>query len=201
VQAISNLDDAEKAIRAAWRKFNYCRNASSCTDPLYNPTSDTQYVPGTGTDAAYRRYEQSVGYPSVGVYSDLFGAVILPSWKFDAWLALAGQKSEIDTDLFTYIGMPRPDGTFERGIIDRSGIAVTGHIYSRYLIHAEEFGDPVGPEVTLATGQRMQEFDGGEIYWKDGVGAFALKSGAVLDEWKAEGGYSGTLGFPVAELF
>jgi len=40
-------------------------------------------------------------------------------------------------------------------------------------------------------------FEGGRIYWKSGVGAFALR-GAVLDAYLAEGGPSGPLGFPTS---
>lgn len=204
-QLVVDFTEAEAAIRAAWRTFNYCPNSSACIGHPYQATSELAFVPGSSDEAVFQRYEQSLGYPSVVVFSELFGAVVLESWEFDAWLGLSGQTAEDGSDLFEYIGMPRPEGGFERGVIDRLGIAVTGHIYSRYVIYEDEFGSPVSPETDVFATDgtvlgRIQAFDHGEIYWKDGVGAFAIPHGEVMDAWKANGGPTGELGFPIAEV-
>ncbi len=203
VQPIVDTSEAAAEIKAAWRRFQHCQNASACTGYPFDPTSEVLMVPNSDDTAAYRRYEEAPGLKYTVVYSEMFGAVVLASDVFDTWLSLSSRTSATGENLFKYIGMPRPDGTFERGMITSdTHLVVSGDIYARYLELNDDFdfGPPEGDEISEAGG-RSQKFKNGEIYWKAGLGAFGLREGDVLDRWKALGGAGGPLGFPVTKVY
>ena len=75
---------------------------------------------------------------------------------------------------------------------------VTGEIRAKYDAINCAPGLPTSKQVRIAGGQR-QKFEGGTIYFKDGIGAHML-SGDVLGFYRDRGGPSGSLGFPTSDV-
>ena len=115
----------------------------------------------------------------------------------------------------TSISKPVPGGArqrFESGAIYRNGehdvtVWLKGAIYDEYLIAGGASGPlglPVGDPRSLGTlqaacpgGCSRADFVDGRIYWKEGLGAFALW-GSVLTAYNRGGGAGGPLGFPTS---
>jgi SpoIID/LytB domain protein len=131
-------------------------------------------------------------------------------------------RSEYD-DLMCEPGLPTsiskgvPGGArqrFQSGAIYRNGehdvtVWLKGPVYEEYLIAGGATG-PLGLPVADARslgdlradcpgGCSRADFVHGRIYWKEGLGAFALWGG-VLATYNARGGAGGTLGFPTTRL-
>ena len=45
------------------------------------------------------------------------------------------------------------------------------------------------------------EFEGGNIYWSPGTGAWSVENGPLFDGWKSVGYEGGRLGFPISDKF
>jgi SpoIID/LytB domain protein len=105
--------------------------------------------------------------------------------------------------------------TFRTGAIYRNGTAdvtvwLKGAVYDEYLAVGGApgtLGFPMADPVNVAkarglpcpSGCTRADFDRGLIYWKGGVGAFALW-GDVLAFYLERGGAEGTLGFPTSRV-
>ncbi|HXF71759.1 MAG TPA: SpoIID/LytB domain-containing protein [Actinomycetota bacterium] len=110
-----------------------------------------------------------------------------------------------------------PSGLVQRftvGAIYRNEAAdatawLRGPIYDKYLALGEAtsvLGLPRSGVVRLRTQEGCGQvlcaragFDGGRIYYKDGIGAFELH-GPVLDSYLGLGGAGGSLGFPTSDV-
>ncbi|MFC3990505.1 LGFP repeat-containing protein [Actinoplanes siamensis] len=82
-------------------------------------------------------------------------------------------------------------------------IRVHGGILAKYMMFGSDkgrLGCPLGIERVAAGGGRMQQFDGGTIYWLRATGAF-LVTGVIRDRWQQHGGEGGCLGYPVGEQY
>jgi SpoIID/LytB domain protein len=104
---------------------------------------------------------------------------------------------------------------FQTGAIYRNTtvgatVWLKGPVYTEYLTAGGAPGplglpiaDPVNiaklPNVTCPQGCTRVDFEHGRIYWKGGVGAFAL-SGDVMAFYLDRGGASGSLGFPTSRV-
>jgi uncharacterized protein with LGFP repeats len=80
-------------------------------------------------------------------------------------------------------------------------LRVHGGILAKYLTLGSDkgrMGCPHGIEQTAAGGGRMQQFDGGSIYWSQVTGAHVV-AGRILDLWQGNRGEAGCIGYPVDE--
>ncbi|WIM94288.1 hypothetical protein ACTOB_006304 [Actinoplanes oblitus] len=78
-------------------------------------------------------------------------------------------------------------------------LRVHGGILARYVSFGADrgrLGCPLGIEQAAAGGGRMQQFDGGSIYWSQATGAHAV-SGRILELWQGTRGETGCVGYPV----
>ncbi len=130
--------------------------------------------------------------------------------KYDALMCQPGLPTSATLTL--------PGGSrqlFQTGAIYRNtGVDVTvwlkGAVYDEYLAVGGAtgrlglpIGDPVGVGasrgVSCPTGCSRVDFARGRVYWKGGVGAFALW-GDVLAAYMAHNGVGGALGFPTSRV-
>ncbi len=157
------------------------------------------------------------------VYSPDFGAVWLSAAIFAKLnsASLSGTRSPGGQIKRDFLGYPVSDSfaTFERGgsaaIFERGMIvirgqgdafAVLGDLYRHYAdmgaiaagaARTPFIGLPISDE-ELRSGGLSSRFDGADIYWKDGVGAFEVH-GAIRDAWMRLGGVTGFLGYPASD--
>jgi uncharacterized protein with LGFP repeats len=75
---------------------------------------------------------------------------------------------------------------------------VIGEIRAKYDATGCSPGLPTSRQVSVAGGRR-QTFEGGSIFFKDGLGAHEL-GGDVLAYYLDQGGPSGSLGFPTSDV-
>lgn len=92
---------------------------------------------------------------------------------------------------------------FERGVITGNGawFPVIGALYERYKelgLDAGHLGFPRGAEVRLSGGW-AQEFDGGNLYYKDGADKAYPVYGVLLKTWGSAGYQDSNLGWPVED--
>lgn len=60
-------------------------------------------------------------------------------------------------------------------------------------------GPATAAEATSASGIKYQDFDGGTMYWSDGVAAIAVKNGGILSFYKQNGGPDSQYGRPMTQ--
>ncbi|GIF14854.1 LGFP repeat-containing protein [Actinoplanes teichomyceticus] len=80
-------------------------------------------------------------------------------------------------------------------------LRVHGGILAKYILLGSDkgrFGCPLGIEQAAADKGRMQQFDGGSIYWSRTTHAHAV-SGRILELWQGNRGEAGCLGYPIDE--
>ncbi|WP_109522850.1 MULTISPECIES: alpha/beta hydrolase-fold protein [Nocardia] len=106
---------------------------------------------------------------------------------------------------------PRKDGVvqaFEGGPFyysPRTGVhRVQGLILGKYAELGYEnsaLGFPVAEEAPLKDFGVYARFEGGNIYWSPLSGAWPVRSGPVMEAWKAAGYENGKLGYPISDEF
>ncbi|MCM6776852.1 alpha/beta hydrolase-fold protein [Nocardia sp. CDC159] len=106
---------------------------------------------------------------------------------------------------------PQRDGVvqgFENGPMyfsPRTGAhRVQGFILGKYAqlgFENSPLGFPVADELPTRDAGRYSQFEGGNIYWSPLSGAWAVRTGAIMDEWGRQGYENGRLGFPVSDEF
>lgn len=130
--------------------------------------------------------------------------------KYDALMCEPGLPTSVSKAL--------PGGArqrFQSGAIYRNGMLdvtvwLKGPVYEEYLVAGGApgpLGLPVADPVNIGTrggvacpdGCARGDFAHGRIYWKGGVGAFALW-GNVLASFGTQGGAGGSLGFPTSRV-
>ncbi|GAA3160124.1 hypothetical protein GCM10020255_042730 [Rhodococcus baikonurensis] len=82
--------------------------------------------------------------------------------------------------------------------------AVLGMIMGKYGELGWEngwLGFPKSKEVPIKDNGRFTEFEGGNIYWSPGTGAWSVENGPLFDGWKSVGYEGGRLGFPISDKF
>ncbi|MDV6274559.1 alpha/beta hydrolase-fold protein [Rhodococcus erythropolis] len=82
--------------------------------------------------------------------------------------------------------------------------AVLGMIMGKYGELGWEngwLGFPKSNEVPVKDNGRFTEFEGGNIYWSPGTGAWSVENGPLFDGWKSVGYEGGRLGFPISDKF
>ena len=62
-------------------------------------------------------------------------------------------------------------------------------------------GFPVAEEQPLVNGGRISRFEGGNIYWSPLSGAWAVRTGPIMDAWARQGFEHGKLGYPISDEF
>jgi uncharacterized protein with LGFP repeats len=170
---------------------------------LGEATAAVQSIPGGAA-----QYQTFAG--AVIVYSNDYGATLMPLNIFNRWLAAQSETDAGGNNLFFVLGLPtgdyvpspgHDDCTFEHGVIVLiPGVAriVYGDIYLRYLSLAGRIGLPVTEEQPTNTpgGGRRQVFSGGDIYWRGDIGPVGILGTPILSRHHATGGVLGPLGFP-----
>jgi hypothetical protein len=158
------------------------------------------------------------------VSSDDHGAVFMPLNIFNAWLATqsvdAGEKKLIEvlglpiTDVGMFKGAPAVTFEFAQ-IVDNAGPKlVRGAIYGRYVrlkntFGAIDLGLPIGQEGDSGDGGRFQQFQNGEILWKQDplppdadptlvpiTPAWEMVPGDIYNAWMAPGRGLAPEGYP-----
>jgi SpoIID/LytB domain protein len=130
--------------------------------------------------------------------------------KYDSLMCEPGLPTSVSKSL--------PGGArqrFQSGAIYRNGglnvsVWLKGPVYQEYLVAGGAPG-PLGLPVTdpqnigtsrgstCPDGCSRGNFEHGRVYWKGGLGAFALW-GSVLTSYTAQGGAGGSLGFPTSRV-
>ncbi|QIS08098.1 alpha/beta hydrolase-fold protein [Nocardia arthritidis] len=81
---------------------------------------------------------------------------------------------------------------------------VQGLILGKYAQLGYEnswLGFPAAEEQAIKDLGRFSRFEGGNIYWSPLSGAWAVRSGPVMDTWKDTGFENGRLGYPISDEF
>jgi LGFP repeat len=141
------------------------------------------------------------------------------------WLSLQGTTDATGAPVWTALGFPAGDtfATVEGGqacdfqdgviVVRKSGQAwvVYGAIHGHYTQfgnltdpgHQPWIGLPASDEQNVdpldpGAGQRVSNFDGGDIYWSAATGAWEMH-GAILQQWTAAGGFRPGMGLPTTD--
>lgn len=62
------------------------------------------------------------------------------------------------------------------------------------------FGYPLSDQKSPTSTSRSQDFENGQLYWKQGVGQYWVANGIQRDYWIAHYGATGGIGFPTSEI-
>ena len=142
----------------------------------------------------------------INVDKNVIGAIRA---KYDALMCEPGLPTSVSKTL--------PGGArqaFQSGAIYRNGgldvtVWLKGPVYEEYLVAggAGSLGLPVADPLNIGKLRGFAcpdrcwraDFEHGRIYWKGGLGAFALW-GDVLASYGAQGGAGGSLGFPTSRV-
>lgn len=96
--------------------------------------------------------------------------------------------------------------SFEHGVLywspDTGAQRVEGRILDRYAAAGFEdglLGFPTSSETAARDGGAFNRFEGGNIYWTDGLGAQIVRRGPIMDAWESVGFENGRLGYPIGE--
>lgn len=109
------------------------------------------------------------------------------------------------------VRLPHRDGLvqgFENGAFYYSAATgarrVQGLILGKYAELGYEnspVGLPVEEEMPAKDLGRYQRFEGGTLYWSPLSGAWAVRSGPIMDAWRDAGYENGRLGYPISDEF
>jgi len=130
---------------------------------------------------------------------------ILTEWSAQGWEG--GPLGYPTADEIATPGKPGKVQGFEIGAMYSSANgthAVLGMIMGKYGELGWEngwLGFPKSNEVPIKDNGRFTEFEGGNIYWSPGTGAWSVENGPLFDGWKSVGYEGGRLGFPISDKF
>ncbi|KZF14412.1 alpha/beta hydrolase-fold protein [Rhodococcus sp. EPR-134] len=130
---------------------------------------------------------------------------ILAEWSAQGWEG--GPLGYPTADEIATPGKPGKVQGFEIGAMYSSANgthAVLGMIMGKYGELGWEngwLGFPKSNEVPIKDNGRFTEFEGGNIYWSPGTGAWSVENGPLFDGWKRVGYEGGRLGFPISDKF
>lgn len=130
---------------------------------------------------------------------------ILAEWSAQGWES--GPLGYPTADEIATPGKPGKVQGFEIGAMYSSANgthAVLGMIMGKYGELGWEngwLGFPKSNEVPIKDNGRFTEFEGGNIYWSPGTGAWSVENGPLFDGWKSVGYEGGRLGFPISDKF
>ncbi|AKD95553.1 esterase [Rhodococcus erythropolis] len=130
---------------------------------------------------------------------------ILAEWSAQGWEG--GPLGYPTADEIATPGKPGKVQGFEIGAMYSSANgthAVLGMIMGKYGELGWEngwLGFPKSNEVPIKDNGRFTEFEGGNIYWSPGTGAWSVENGPLFDGWKSVGYEGGRLGFPISDKF
>ncbi|MDV8005603.1 alpha/beta hydrolase-fold protein [Rhodococcus sp. IEGM 1318] len=130
---------------------------------------------------------------------------ILAEWSAQGWEG--GPLGYPTADEIATPGKPGKVQGFEIGAMYSSANgthAVLGMIMGKYGELGWEngwLGFPKSNEVPIKDNGRFTEFEGGNIYWSPGSGAWSVENGPLFDGWKSVGYEGGRLGFPISDKF
>ncbi|TCJ99865.1 LGFP repeat-containing protein [Nocardia alba] len=80
-------------------------------------------------------------------------------------------------------------------------IVISGEVYKKYVAvggASSPLGAPEEAQESGPDGGEYQDFTGGTIYWSKDSGAHIVW-GDIREEWEANGGANGTLGYPTSD--
>ncbi|MBJ7477436.1 alpha/beta hydrolase-fold protein [Rhodococcus sp. (in: high G+C Gram-positive bacteria)] len=130
---------------------------------------------------------------------------ILTEWSAQGWEG--GPLGYPTADEIATPGKPGKVQGFEIGAMYSSANgthAVLGMIMGKYGELGWEngwLGFPKSNEVPIKDNGRFTEFEGGNIYWSPGTGAWSVENGPLFDGWKSVDYEGGRLGFPISDKF
>lgn len=73
--------------------------------------------------------------------------------------------------------------------------------YAQLGFENSALGFPAAEEAPLKDLGRFSRFEGGNIYWSPLSGAWAVRTGQIMDTWKDTGFENGRLGYPISDEF
>ncbi|WP_227999325.1 alpha/beta hydrolase-fold protein [Nocardia australiensis] len=168
------------------------------------PTGDERVLPdGRGR---FQAFQNGSLYWTPQTGAQVVRGAILDEWGkqgFEGGLAGYPVAPEVKT--------PNRDGAvqaFENGPFyysHKTGVhRVQGLILGKYAQMGYEnsaLSFPTAEEVPLKDLGRVSAFEGGNIYWSPLSGAWAVRTGPIMDAWKDAGYENGKLGYPISDEF
>ncbi|MGC0366901.1 S-formylglutathione hydrolase FrmB [Rhodococcus sp. 27YEA15] len=130
---------------------------------------------------------------------------ILAEWSAQGWEG--GPLGYPTADEIATPGKAGKVQGFEIGAMYSSAAgtyAVLGMIMGKYGELGWEngwLGFPKSNEIPIKDNGRFTAFEGGNIYWSPGTGAWSVENGPLFDGWKSVGYEGGRLGFPISDKF
>jgi uncharacterized protein with LGFP repeats len=183
-------------IRQTWAELGYERGA------LGYPVTD-----GTGTPDGRGRYNHFQGGSLY--WTPETGARFIAGSIRGTWAALGWEKGALGYPTSHELGTP--DGRSRYNDFERGAVYWTPSTGAREMrdvlldrwralgAGSSRLGYPISGERRAADGVgRSNAFQGGELHWSSETGA-VMVAGPILDAWRAEGGETGALGYPVLD--
>jgi uncharacterized protein with LGFP repeats len=139
------------------------------------------------------------------------GAQVVRGAILDEWGKQGFERGPAGYPIAPEVKSPNRDGvvqTFENGPFyynQKTGVhRLQGLIMGKYAQMGYEnswLGFPAAEELPLKDLGRFSRFEGGNIYWSPLSGAWAVRSGPIMETWKDAGYENGKLGYPISDEF
>jgi len=172
--------------------------------PLGLPVADERPLPDNR--GRFQAFQNGMVY-----WSPQTGAQVVRGAILDAWGKQGYEHGPAGYPTGAEIKTPNKDGVvqgFENGPMyfsEKTGVhRVVGLILGKYSQMGFEnsfLGFPVADEQPLANAGRFTRFEGGNVYWSPLSGAWAVRTGPIMDAWGQQGFEHGRLGYPISDEF
>ncbi|WP_328412587.1 alpha/beta hydrolase-fold protein [Nocardia sp. NBC_00403] len=139
------------------------------------------------------------------------GAQMVRGAILDEWGKQGFERGPAGYPTAPEVETPHRDGSvqaFENGPFyysPKTGVhRLQGLIMGKYAQLGYEnswLGFPAAEELPLKDLGHFSRFEGGNIYWSPLSGAWAVRSGPIMDTWKDVGYENGKLGYPISDEF
>ncbi|MFE7798415.1 alpha/beta hydrolase-fold protein [Nocardia sp. NPDC057440] len=168
------------------------------------PTDDERPLPdGRGR---FQAFQNGLLY-----WTPQTGAQVVRGAILDEWGRQGFERGPAGYPIAPEVKTPSRDGAvqaFENGPFyysRKTGVhRLQGPIMGKYVELGYEnswLGFPAAEEVPLKDLGRFSGFEGGNIYWSPLSGAWAVRSGPIMDAWRDLGYENGKLGYPISDEF
>ncbi|MCC3301157.1 LGFP repeat-containing protein [Arthrobacter sp. zg-Y895] len=182
-------------IREAWRRSGFENS------PIGYPTTNQVTLADGGTSQEYQR--------GTIIHSPASGAWIVTGAVRNVWRAAGAEKSDLKYPVGEEVRMGT-QGTYQDyqggamiwSAATGAQISKNGPIRSAWGatgFNAGYLGLPTGPETSMGTQGKYQDYQGGSIIWSEKTGAKISRNGPIRSAWGATGFNAGPLGLPTGE--
>ncbi|MBP3043502.1 hypothetical protein KKR91_10855 [Arthrobacter jiangjiafuii] len=182
-------------IREAWRRSGFENS------PIGYPTTNQVTLADGGTSQEYQR--------GTIIHSPASGAWIVTGAVRNVWRAAGAEKSDLKYPVGEEVRMGT-QGTYQDyqggamiwSAATGAQISKKGPIRSAWGatgFNSSYLGLPTGPETSMGTQGKYQDYQGGAIIWSEKTGAKISRNGPIRSAWGATGFNAGPLGLPTGE--